>query len=206
MTDPDFIDPSQLRLGPIRHRSLSSHLLDQIRAVYELIGHVLDTTLEQFEIGFMRDSTPEQEVAIWCSIAAAWLAYHEQYLADDIQPKADEKKLIAALGGSREKCRTGTQGSDRTHLAQRSGWPTCFEHRTSGLLMITVLGWSAGRTEGFLKEDHSEVAADSKPNLANSSPDAVPAKPCGRRTLTRNIGTDVFGFASSSHTQALGTQ
>ena len=29
-------------------------------------------TLEQFEVGFMRDMHPESEVALWCSITAAW--------------------------------------------------------------------------------------------------------------------------------------
>ena len=54
-------------------------------------------TLEQFEIGFMRDAHPESEVAVWCSITAAWIAYHEQHLDDEFLPHEDEKKLIAAL-------------------------------------------------------------------------------------------------------------
>jgi hypothetical protein len=97
MTDPEPIDSRQLRPGPIRHKSLHRDLLEQIRAVYEVLGAFLGTTLEQFEITFMRDSSPEQEVAVWCSIAAAWLTYHEQYLGDERQPEGDEKKLLAAL-------------------------------------------------------------------------------------------------------------
>jgi hypothetical protein len=97
MTDPEPIDSRQLRPGPIRHKSLPRDLLEQIRAVYEVLGAFLGTTLEQFEITFMRDSSPEQEVAVWCSVAAAWLAYHEHYLADEVQPEAVERKLIAAL-------------------------------------------------------------------------------------------------------------
>jgi hypothetical protein len=54
-------------------------------------------TLEQFEIGFMRDLHPESEVALWCSITAAWLAYHEKYLHDETLPDQEEKKLLAAL-------------------------------------------------------------------------------------------------------------
>lgn len=97
MTEPEPIDPSQLRPGPIRHGSLPTDLLEQIRAVYDVLGPFLDTTLEQFEIGFMRDATPEQEVAIWSMITAAWIVYHEQYLDGEEQPEAVEKKLIAAL-------------------------------------------------------------------------------------------------------------
>lgn len=53
--------------------------------------------LEEFEIGFMRDMHPEREVAIWCSIAAAWLAYHETYLNDETLPDDEERSLLAAV-------------------------------------------------------------------------------------------------------------
>ena len=94
---PQPIDISKLQPGPIRHQSLSPELLDHVRAVYDIIGPYLDTTLEQFEIGFMRDTHPEDEVAVWCSITAAWIAYHEQYLGDEYLPEEDEKKLIGSL-------------------------------------------------------------------------------------------------------------
>jgi len=54
-------------------------------------------TLEQFEIGFMRDMHPESEGALWCSITATWLAYHEKFLNDEVLPDEDEKKLLGAL-------------------------------------------------------------------------------------------------------------
>jgi hypothetical protein len=66
MTDPEYIDPSQVRPGPIQHKALSPELLELIGSVYDLIGSYLKTTLEQFEIGFMRDTHPESEVAVWC--------------------------------------------------------------------------------------------------------------------------------------------
>lgn len=97
MTDPEPIDPKNLRPGPIRNESISPEMLEQIRAVYDVIGNYVSTSLEQFEIGFMRDANPEDEVAIWCSITAAWIAYHEQYLDDELLPDKDEKKLLAAL-------------------------------------------------------------------------------------------------------------
>jgi hypothetical protein len=69
---------------------LPPELLDQI-------GRYLGRTLEQFEIGFMRDTHPETEVGIWAGITAAWLDYHEKFLFDKPFPDAEEKKLIAAL-------------------------------------------------------------------------------------------------------------
>src|SRR5260221_6194596 len=74
MSEPEFIDPRMLRPGPIRNESLPPDLLEKVKAVFDVIGSYIDTTLEQFEIGFMRDMNPESEVALWCSITAAWLA------------------------------------------------------------------------------------------------------------------------------------
>jgi hypothetical protein len=54
-------------------------------------------TLEQFEVGFMRDLHPQSEVALWCSITAAWLAYHEKHLRDETLPDDRERKLLGAL-------------------------------------------------------------------------------------------------------------
>jgi len=97
MSEPKHVDPSQLRPGPIRHKSLPPKLLEQIKAVFGLIGHYLGMTLEQFEIGFMRDMHPESEIALWCSITAAWLAYHEKFLGDEMLHVEEERKLLAAL-------------------------------------------------------------------------------------------------------------
>jgi hypothetical protein len=76
---------------------LPPDLLGQIRAVYDVIGEYIDMTLEQFEIGFMRDMHPEREVAIWWGIAKAWLAYHEDVLGNETLPNEEERKLLGAL-------------------------------------------------------------------------------------------------------------
>ena len=67
------------------------------KAVYDIVGPYLGTTLEQFEINLMRDADPDSEVAVWCGITAAWLAYHEKYTGDEMLPDEEEKKLLAAL-------------------------------------------------------------------------------------------------------------
>lgn len=97
MSEPEFIDLSKLQPGPIRNESLPPELLDQIKAVFDVIGSYLSMTLEQFEIGFMRDMYPQSEVALWCSITAAWLAYHEKFLDDETLPDEEERKLLGAL-------------------------------------------------------------------------------------------------------------
>jgi hypothetical protein len=97
MTKPQRIDPSKIRSGPIRHESLPKQLLDRIGAVHKLIGAYLNMSLEEFEVGFMRDAHPERELAVWCRIAAAWLDYHEQFIEDKVLSDAEEKKLLGAL-------------------------------------------------------------------------------------------------------------
>ncbi|MHB8974094.1 MAG: hypothetical protein ACYC3X_26200 [Pirellulaceae bacterium] len=97
MTEPEYVDLSELRPGPIRHDKLSLELLELIRSVFEIVGPYLKSTLEQFEIGFMRDMHPEREVAVWCSITSAWIAYHEKHLDDVLLPDEDEQKLLGAL-------------------------------------------------------------------------------------------------------------
>ncbi len=97
MTDPEYVDPKHLHPGPIRHETLAPELLEIVRSIYEVVGPYLNTTLEQFEIGFMRDVHPEDEVAIWCNIAAAWIDYHEKFLDEELLPDDQEQKLLAAL-------------------------------------------------------------------------------------------------------------
>jgi hypothetical protein len=97
MSEPEYIDPRQLRSGPIQHESLPPELLERIQAVYNVIGPYVNITLEQFEIAFMRDTHPEREVDIWCCIAAAWIAYHKEYLGNELLPDEAEKDLVAAL-------------------------------------------------------------------------------------------------------------
>ena len=97
MNEPQNIDPSKIRIGPIRHESLSQELLERISAVYDVIGPYLDTNLEKFELNFMRDSHPESEVAIWMSITATWNSYHETYLNNELLPDEEERKILGSL-------------------------------------------------------------------------------------------------------------
>jgi hypothetical protein len=42
-------------------------------------------------------SHPVDEVGVWLSITAAWIAYHEKFLDDELQSDEEEKKLLGAL-------------------------------------------------------------------------------------------------------------
>ena len=97
MTEPEFIDPSQIRPRPIRHESSPLEPLSYNEAVFDVIVPYLGMTLKQFEIIFMRDSDPKREVIVWRSITAAWQAYHEKFLGNETLSDNEDKKLFGAL-------------------------------------------------------------------------------------------------------------
>jgi hypothetical protein len=97
MKKPEYGDRPALRSGPIRHATLPPQLVEQIRAVFEVMGPYLETTLEQFEVGFMREMFPEREVACWRSIVAAWLAYKRERPRVAAQPEKARKVLGALI-------------------------------------------------------------------------------------------------------------
>jgi hypothetical protein len=47
MSEPQHVDLNKLRPGPIANESLSPALLDQIKAVFDVIGPYIGMTLEQ---------------------------------------------------------------------------------------------------------------------------------------------------------------
>jgi hypothetical protein len=87
----------EIRSGPIRHESLPPDLLETIKIVHHQLGRYLGETLEQFEVGFMRDMHPEREVAVWCRIAVAWHTYHMEYLGGKLHAEKDERRILGAL-------------------------------------------------------------------------------------------------------------
>ena len=82
-----------------------------------MIGRYIGMTLEQFEIGFMRDMHPESEVALWCSITAAWLAYHEKFLGDETLPDEQERNMLGALIA----ISTGVDGVTKLNVPEEVG-------------------------------------------------------------------------------------
>jgi hypothetical protein len=97
MNSPGNVDPRSIQPGPVRNKSLSPELLEQIKAVFGVVGPYLNMTLEEFEIGFMRDAHPESEVAVWHGISSAWSAYRDQFLGAATPPAEEVRLLLGAL-------------------------------------------------------------------------------------------------------------
>jgi hypothetical protein len=81
----------------IGHKSSPQEFREQIEAVYRLIGHYLGQTLDEFQMGFERDSRPAYRVALWCRIASVWYEYHDRFLDGGLLSDDQEKKIVAAL-------------------------------------------------------------------------------------------------------------
>ena len=65
----ESVDPKTLRLGPIRHESLSDEILVAIRRIHSVFAGVDGMTLEERENLFRRDVHPAREVATWLVMA-----------------------------------------------------------------------------------------------------------------------------------------
>jgi hypothetical protein len=83
--------------GPSPRRPLSPEVSEQMEVVYGVIGPYLDMTLEEMEIDLMGSDEPEEEAMAWIAVTAAWDAYHQQYLDEEVLYDEEEKKITAAL-------------------------------------------------------------------------------------------------------------
>lgn len=77
--------------GHIQHKTLSPSTIAIVRRLYERVGHLVCPTLEQWELGYMRDVNLKRELAVWGVIADAFEAYQAE------NPNADKKKTLAML-------------------------------------------------------------------------------------------------------------
>lgn len=89
----------QIQPGPIQHQQLSPVLLKEIKRLWDTVGKFICGTLEQWEIGFMREPDPESEVKAWQRIERAT----NRYMAD--HRNADFRMVLAminiySMGGS----------------------------------------------------------------------------------------------------------
>ena len=95
----EMVTPEQakrLRGGPIRHPNLPGWLLAMMRWSYGVVGRYLYPTLEQWELGFMRDTNIVGEVILWHGIAFAFITYHRRR-GLPLRSDAEERQPVAGL-------------------------------------------------------------------------------------------------------------
>lgn len=85
-------DIAAIKVGPIRHPDgLAPELEQMCRQTYQQVGRYLCHSYEHWELGFLRDMHPAEDLETWVFIADA----HRRYMAD--HPAADAKQAVAFL-------------------------------------------------------------------------------------------------------------
>jgi hypothetical protein len=74
-----WVDPSDLKQPPLRHDEVNV-LLPVIRWQWRHIGQYLTwcRSFEDWELGFLRDTHPGSEVAVWCRLTYAFLEFTQR--------------------------------------------------------------------------------------------------------------------------------
>jgi hypothetical protein len=104
-----IIDPNEVKLGPIIHTSLPDVLLNRIRVVHVAIRDVLlrneaPLSLEQFEVGFMRAVTPEEEIGVWETLTNAYQLASKRFPVDVATRRAVfQVLLMVSMGAASEE-------------------------------------------------------------------------------------------------------
>ena len=85
------IDPKSVRPGKIKHERLDPEWEEIARHTFAVVGHLVKPTYEQWELDFLRDKSPEQELFLWLVISDAF----EVALAE--HPDLDQKAILGDL-------------------------------------------------------------------------------------------------------------
>ena len=111
----EFTHPKMSRSGTIQRERLDSELEGIARHTYQVVGHLVKSTYGQWELEFLPDQNPEQELFRWLAISDAF------EVAVDERPDLDEKAILGdlihvAVGGP------SRYGLKETYLAVNHRW------------------------------------------------------------------------------------
>ncbi len=106
----EFIDPRKIRSGNIKHEGLDPEWEKIARHTFQVVGHLVKPTYGQWELGFLRDQSPEQEIFLWLVISNAFEVAVVEH--PDLEEKAILGDLIRISAGSPSQ-----HGLDETYLA-----------------------------------------------------------------------------------------
>jgi hypothetical protein len=69
------IDPKTVKLGPVRHESLTPQQIERLRKLQIALAEVDDTPLAKWIDDFRYDAYPDREIAVFEAIAHAYQAF-----------------------------------------------------------------------------------------------------------------------------------
>jgi len=134
-----MVPTNELRKGPVRHE-LDGFMVDVARWSYKVVGHYVARTLEEWELDFMRDAVPEQEIGIWHRIAFAFITYHKRngllLRSDEEEGQLVGKLVMASAGGDADKEIQLARGSRPFRLLCKNGETSLRSARTLRKLVM----------------------------------------------------------------------
>lgn len=99
------VHPSELVEEPLVHHTLSDSLLSRIALAYDMLREVITynehrMSLEQFEVGFMREPNPDATLDIWLRVGSAYQTALSYFPNDPYTKQQIYRWLILLVMGS----------------------------------------------------------------------------------------------------------
>jgi hypothetical protein len=89
-------DAAKFVPGKLRTENIPEFLLDMMRWSYSVVGRFSVPTLEQWELGFMRERDIDREVILWHRITFAFIDWHLQRKLP-LRSDSEERMLVGVL-------------------------------------------------------------------------------------------------------------
>jgi hypothetical protein len=103
--------------GRIQHPHLPDFFLDIMRWTYRVVGRYIQPTLEQWELGFMRDRNVQTELQFWHRAAFGFITYHQRRgLA--LRSDPEEQQLVGALVELASEAPRDGKSDEKTFIRQ----------------------------------------------------------------------------------------
>ena len=93
---------SQIRPGKIRRKSLTAQQEDLARQLYVICGHFIQPTFEQWELAFLRESNPSEELLRWYIISETFVRLRRDCPDEAHRPLLGEI-VLRSTGGAPTK-------------------------------------------------------------------------------------------------------
>ena len=98
-----WVDPNEIRQGPIRRDSLTEEQMERIKALQKTFAEVDGQTVDEWVDSFKRDLNPNSELAIWERMAKAYQSYCEAHdLSLDAKKDAYKVLLLRSMASPEE--------------------------------------------------------------------------------------------------------
>lgn len=98
-----WIDAGELKMGERQAESFPEDIRDLFRDLKAKLDEVYPMSLEAWEDGFLRDTNPEQEIALWLHVADIYSRFTSERNLSLEQKKEYFRVLVTCMNSARER-------------------------------------------------------------------------------------------------------